>query len=300
MRLSSLTNPSTPGQPVAFEADTFTPPGDAYAVGDVEFFDNGTTLLGVSQLDGTGTAVLIAPLVAGTHSITAQYEGGGVFGGSTSDPLIQTVAALTPSQRFVDQLFNDILGRPNTDTSWASAIDRHQVSRTQVAAALSTSTENVTNEVQAMYWAHLGRAADPAGLAYWVGYIQQGRGTAEELEESFLGTPEYFADSGGTADTFMRAIFQDVLGRQPDAGGRAYWDARIASGTPTWVVAASVVMSTEAMRTRVTNDFWQILWRAPDAGGLAYWSRALQGGVHDEMLIAGLAGSVEYWQKTQH
>ncbi len=46
------------------------------ATGLVRFFDAASILLGSTSLDGTGTAVLpVTTLPAGTHNITAEYEG---------------------------------------------------------------------------------------------------------------------------------------------------------------------------------------------------------------------------------
>lgn len=130
-------------------------------------------------------------------------------------------------------------------------------------------------------------------------YIQQGQGTYEDLEGSLLGSSEYYADAGGTPDGFLTALYQDVLQRDIDPAGRAYWDGRLLSGTPQWVTAMSLVMSDEAMQIRVEDDYEQILWRAPDPAGLAYWTAQLQAGARDQDLIGDLAASAEYWQRTQ-
>jgi hypothetical protein len=65
------------------------------------------------------------------------------------------------------------------------------------------------------------------------------------------------------------------------------------------VVAASVVMSTEAMSNRVIDDYRLLLGRDPDSHGVDYWTTRLQSGTRDEILIALLAGSDEYYNLTQ-
>ncbi len=166
------------------------------------------------------------------------------------------------------------------------------------------STENLSNEVQAMYQAHLGRDADASGLGYWVGYIRRG-GTLEDLEISFLGSKEYYDAAPTTytnrtnAEAFVDSVYNDVLGRYPDEKGLLYWWGRLNTGTPAWEVAASLVNSTEAMSNRVTGYYWTLLGRAPDSQGLASWVSLLQHGTRDETLLAQLAGSTEYWDDTQ-
>lgn len=223
------------------------------------------------------------------------------FQGATSAPLIENIVGLSSGQRYVAQLYSDILKRAwdNGGAYLASKLDRGQVNGTQAAMSLVESTEYVSDQVNAMYLTHLGRAADSAGLAYWVGFIQHALGTYEDLEVSFLGAPEYYANAGGTPDGFLSRLYADVFNRDLDPGGRTYWDAHLAAGTPAWVVAMSVVMSTEAMQNRVSDAYWQMLGRAPDSAGLDFWTSKLQGGARDENLVAFLAGSDEYWQKTQ-
>lgn len=61
--------------------------------GSVTFFD-GSTSLGDAPLNGRGVATLTtSSLAAGMHALTAVYDGGGLFAGSTSAVLTQTVTA---------------------------------------------------------------------------------------------------------------------------------------------------------------------------------------------------------------
>ncbi|HEX6492738.1 MAG TPA: DUF4214 domain-containing protein, partial [Candidatus Dormibacteraeota bacterium] len=147
---------------------------------------------------------------------------------------------------------------------------------------------------------------DPQGLAFWVDYIHRGA-TLEDLEISFLGTPEYYAGAPAMfpnlgltpPQAFVYAVYNDVLGRSPDPNGLGYWTMRLGQGDPAWHLAASVVKSTEAMSNRVTDYYFSLLGRAPDAQGLASWTSLLQHGTRDETLLAELAGSTEYWNDTQ-
>ncbi len=94
VQLTSSASSSTFGQSVTFSATVsasaagFKTPG-----GSVDFVDTTThTVLGTAVLSG-GTATLstTAALSVGTHSIVAVYSDNGIFLGSTSPPLTQTV-----------------------------------------------------------------------------------------------------------------------------------------------------------------------------------------------------------------
>jgi YVTN family beta-propeller protein len=70
-----------------------TPSG---ATGLVRFFDGSSNLGGSASLDATGTAVLpVTTLPAGTHNITAEYEGDANVPPSTSNTVQLTVTQLT-------------------------------------------------------------------------------------------------------------------------------------------------------------------------------------------------------------
>ncbi len=85
-------NPSTAGATVTLTA-TVTG-GSGTATGSVEFFD-GSTSLGTVALNASGTATLnVTTLVVGTHAnITADYYGDGVYMGSNSPAVSETVNA---------------------------------------------------------------------------------------------------------------------------------------------------------------------------------------------------------------
>ncbi len=88
--LTSSPNPSTYGQSVGFTA--FVSSSSGTPTGTVTFLD-GATNLGSSTIDASGFAALsVSTLSAGTHNVTAQYNGSSTFSGSTSSVRVQTVS----------------------------------------------------------------------------------------------------------------------------------------------------------------------------------------------------------------
>src|SRR5262249_16381942 len=83
--LSVTTNVSCLGQPIAFTAVVSgNPAGAGIPTGTVDFLD-GASVIDTETLDGSGQASFsTASLAAGSHSITAQYNGDPNFNPSIS------------------------------------------------------------------------------------------------------------------------------------------------------------------------------------------------------------------------
>jgi YVTN family beta-propeller protein len=94
--LSSDSNPSGLGETVTFTATvTVNAPGSGTPTGSVIFYD-GSTAMGTVATDSSGhAAYATSSLTAGSHSITAGYNGNALFLGSTSTVLTQVVQAST-------------------------------------------------------------------------------------------------------------------------------------------------------------------------------------------------------------
>jgi hypothetical protein len=92
------------------------------------------------------------------------------------------------------------------------------------------------DKVEALYVGYFGRAADPAGLNYWLIQLDGGAISYAQAAASFSVQPEataaypYLADpSTGDAGTFIDQIYTNVFNRPADADGKAYWQAQLAA-----------------------------------------------------------------------
>jgi hypothetical protein len=88
--VTSNANPSVYGQSATFTATVNLGFAGSTPSGAITIFD-GTTVLYSGYLSGGSAQVTVNSLLAGTHSITAQYAGSANFTGSTSAVLTQTV-----------------------------------------------------------------------------------------------------------------------------------------------------------------------------------------------------------------
>ena len=96
--LASNINPATNGQTVTFTANVTTPGSSLVSAGTVTFLD-GSSTLGTAALNSSGVAVLnTASLSAGTHAISARYEGDTGASSSSSTPLEETINTSSSSQ----------------------------------------------------------------------------------------------------------------------------------------------------------------------------------------------------------
>jgi hypothetical protein len=170
-------------------------------------------------------------------------------------------------------------------------------------------------QVVRLYDAAFGRAPDASGLAYWSGVLQGGA--------SIAGVASVFSDSGefrfraaigdwqagngiipetdqarstaGASSAFVAALYRDILGREPDPAGSAFWTNEIDTGTESRAeVLAGFSESTEN-RARDPDAFTEGLWspdptaasvarlyytaldRAPDGDGLVSWAGYISG-----------------------
>ena len=120
--------------------------------------------------------------------------------------------------------------------------------------------------------------------------------TGQDTEiAAVTGSQEYFSNAGGTNNSFLDTVYQDLLGRAPDAQGRAYWNSQFASGTPRSAVASFFATSPERFGIVVDEAYELFLGRAPDAGGRAYWIDQLRAGLQEEKLYGLLIGSEEFF-----
>ena len=102
--------------------------------------------------------------------------------------------------------------------------------------------------------------------------------------------------------------YRSILRREPDAGGRAFWNAEAlrvqnvgANGNEVWyAMAMSFFFSPEYQAFNrndsgfVTDLYQAFFMRAPDGGGLAFWAGQLAGGMPREVLLASFLFSAEF------
>jgi uncharacterized repeat protein (TIGR01451 family) len=209
---------------------------------------------GTETLTITATA---AALASGTTSTTVSNTANLAFNGNTtaSNAVTTTINSVTLTgigllagqpgdgtiQTFVQNLYRELLGRePDTsgDDFWVSYLTEHNnaAGQSQVIQGFLDSPEYAQHYVTTLYNVILGRAPDAGGLQFWTQAMGQpgtsgthGGGVDEkDIVAGFFGSDEFFSKSGNTAQSWVNALYEDLLGRAPDTGGAAYWANQLA------------------------------------------------------------------------
>jgi hypothetical protein len=211
----------------------------------------------------------------GLDRFTYQVSENGTDGTSATVTLISYQASI------VDKLYNQVLGRSAEDAGlqyWTGRIMAGATYGT-VAEGIFESDERLNAIIAG---GHLGsitypgyypqfllRPADPAGLAYWKG-VWKAVGGPDQVVSGMISSPEFYASAGRSRPdlspnaAWVTALYERLLGREPDPAGLAYWTSNLDSQSFTREqVVLGFVESDENFRKLTTAFFQQYLNRSP-------------------------------------
>lgn len=118
--------------------------------------------------------------------------------------------------------------------------------------------------VAAFYLSYYGRPADIGGLAYWTGKLDLAGGDLGVIIDAFANSAEATASFGGMTPTqHIAHLYQDLLGRTPEAADAAYWLGEVNAGRMTIAQLAITVYNgaqgtdatTVQVRQQVADQF---------------------------------------------
>jgi hypothetical protein len=139
-----------------------------------------------------------------------------------------------------------------------------------VASGIVHSTENFDNFVITEYATLLGRAPDVGGFNFWVGQLQNGM-SPEAVEIGFVTSAEYIFDHGNTAAGWVTGLYNDLLGRAPDAGGFNSWLGALVGGMSLNQVATAFAAGPEREAIIIRSDYLNFLGRVPSSPEVGFW-----------------------------
>lgn len=116
--------------------------------------------------------------------------------------------------------------------------------------------DTLAQKVQALYVAFYNRASDKAGLDYWYESISSGERTLAELSKGFASHPKFEEEYGEmNNEEFIIAIYNNMLGKAPDAGGLEYWKGQLDKISKSEMIANLIgaVFSTD-LDTMLANE----------------------------------------------
>jgi len=166
---------------------------------------------------------------------------GAIYAGTSGAGIWHYVPAATPlndTTAFVEQLYLDFLkreGDPDGIEFWVNAIDSGAMTRAQVVECFLLSPEfgERIAPLARLYFAYFLRIPDYDGLMYWIDVYANGARLLD-ISEFFASCAEFAATYGGLNNAdFVPLIYNNVLGREPDAGGFAFWTGQLDRGLMT-------------------------------------------------------------------
>ncbi|WP_151704819.1 DUF4214 domain-containing protein [Nitrincola alkalilacustris] len=88
--------------------------------------------------------------------------------------------------------------------------------------------------VQKLYIAFYGRPADPGGLQFWAGRLDEANGVIQTIINSFANSTEYQERFGSLPDdALVNNLYQQAFGRPAEQAGLDYWVDQISNGAIT-------------------------------------------------------------------
>jgi hypothetical protein len=223
------------------------------------------------------------------------------------DPEAKDNDVFTDARLFSMQQYRDFLSREGDAggiTTWTNLVAANTYSRNQVIDSFLLSEEfaGVIAPVVRLYFATFLRIPDYAGMSFNAGLVRNGTVTRTQLADFFTVSPEFQARYGALDHAgFVTLLYNNVLGRAPDAGGLSTWVGLLTNGTYTrgqvLLGFSDSVEYTAAMANEVfsTMMYAGMLLRTPDPAGFDTWVNALAAGtLTREQVIGGFFLSTEY------
>lgn len=239
-----------------------------------------------------------ATIPSGTQTYLIAFATGATsyqwYRGSAGD-ISSPVAGVGPSSdRFINQVYTDLLGHPAD----AAALTSFNVmlagggTHSDVAMAVLTSTEYRQRLLNDFYSTSLHRPVLASEVGFWLPAFGAGM-TDEQIEAQITASPEYSALAGGTNTGWINRMFNDVLGRSPSAPETTAFLTQLGSNSRL-NVGLAILNSGEAITRRVQQAFPRLLRRTATPVEQTTFIAALLGGTTDEQFLAQLLGSDEY------
>jgi uncharacterized protein (DUF1800 family) len=257
-------------------------------------------------------SVLAAALTWTAHAQSPDTDGDGIPDAiEQRDGLLLGVRdndLFADARLFAMQQFRDFLGREGDlggIAYWQARLDGNVVSRAQMVENFLTSPEfqNRVAPVARLYFAYFNRVPDTAGLTYWIGQYQASN-NLNAVSNAFAQSQEFVSTYGNlTNEQFVRRIYQDVLGRVPEAAGLAFWRGELDAGRVSRGLAMVAFSESDEYKARaghrifVVMAYTGMLKRAPDQGGFDFWVAELARGRSGRDLVTLFLDASEYRER---
>jgi hypothetical protein len=268
---------------------------------------NGTLNLGLANNFVPAVGNIFTPVTSASHTGAFATVNGTAIPGAllfqTSTPNATdfnlAVIRNTLAQAFVwvGHLYQDLLGRIGSTqeiVAWVNQVAAG-LTRPIIVTGFIESVEYRVKEVNDVYQAILHRPADIGGLTNFVSLLQQGH-ALEEIRLLLITSQEYFQAHGNTNQSYVTALYNDILHRSPDSTSLNAFTTELNNGILSRGQVATALFSSMEYAALVVNGLFNTyLRRNADPGSLNAYAIALLNGVHQDDEIVPLVASDEYF-----
>ena len=199
---------------------------------------------GMTDVVTANTANVVSTSInhlANGHVYRANFGGDQLLGSSGAD----TFYASTGSDRFDGAGGLDVAVFTGTRDAYAVGVSGGvaRVTGPQGAAALTHieraqfsdvalafDIDGTAGQAYRIYQAAFGRTPDLGGLGFWMAAMDRGA-SLDAVAAQFVASAEFGATYGPLDDdAFLHTIYENILGRDPDAAGFVFWHDALAHG----------------------------------------------------------------------
>ncbi len=168
----------------------------------------------------------------------------------------------TGSEEFVFAAYADVLGREpsDADVEYWSAQLAAGASRGVLGSAFNNSDEYRLLRIDAAYREVLDRDPESSGRAYWLNQMRAGGLSPDSAYSFFMTTDEYVRNAGGTPTGYVTAVYRQIIERDPEPDGIAYWSGILRTKGRSAVVY-TIWNARETTKVRVNDAFVTFLGR---------------------------------------
>lgn len=225
---------------------------------------------------------------------------------------------------FIYRLYYGVYGASPTAANlaqWVPLLDQGAQTRSQVALSFFNDAgyQSIGFNVAGAYLAVFARNFDIGGFQFWMSLYRSGFLASQTcspvtaanstdcakngLIGDFLAAPEFQNTYGSLSNSdFIKKVgYGNVLGRNPDSGGLAYWTSILDQGLATraWVLLNGFINGPEFLQRfgsqiQIELAYAGFLLRSPTATELQNGIIALNNGVNISSIISGLVNGPEF------
>ncbi|MBR3056672.1 MAG: DUF4214 domain-containing protein [Clostridiales bacterium] len=232
---------------------------------------------------------------------------------------------------FVERLYTIALDRPSEKAGkdfWINEIESGNRTGGDCAHFFLIEAEEFLNRglsdddfVETLYRTFFDRASEPAGKAFWVGSLKNGKMTKEDVINGFIDSAEwcnvcatYGVRSGAphakaefaskNAKDFAARLYTCCLNRDPEEKGLEYWALALTNLEQTGCSAAKFFFTgDEFVGFGLKNDeyvrrlYTTFMGRDPESSEINYWVGEIAKGTQTKASVLQFFGSSEEFTK---